>query len=73
KKILSHITDLRSGKLNDPQFNSRMKGQGVYAEQIRSMFMLARRRAGIESNTVELSTSSFRVPDADQPSLFDNY
>jgi DNA repair photolyase len=72
KKILSHITDLRSGKLNDPEFNTRMRGQGIYAEQIRAMFLLARRRAGIDSNTVELSTSSFRVPDAEQPSLFDS-
>ncbi|HUK88962.1 MAG TPA: PA0069 family radical SAM protein [Blastocatellia bacterium] len=71
KKILSHITDLRSGKLNDPEFNSRMRGQGVYADQIRSMFMLARRRAGIPSAGPELSTASFRRPAGDQPSLFE--
>jgi DNA repair photolyase len=71
KKILSHITDLRSGKLNDSDFKTRMKGQGVYADQIKSMFTLACRRAGIAAIREPLSTDSFRRPPGEQPSLFE--
>ena len=70
KKVLDHIRDLRDGKLNDPEFRSRMRGHGVYAEQIRSMFTLACRKAGISSSRDTLSTEHFRRPPGDQPSLF---
>jgi DNA repair photolyase len=71
KKVLSHIRDMRGGKLNDPKFGSRMRGEGAYSEQIKSMFKLACRKAGIEGNHVSLSTESFRRPNAPQMSLFD--
>jgi DNA repair photolyase len=70
-KVLAHIRDLRGGKLNDPEFKSRMKGQGVYADQIRSMFALACKRAGIAGNRTTLSIEHFRRPHGDQPSLFE--
>jgi len=72
KKVLSHIKSLRGGKLNDPQFNSRMRGEGAYAEQIRGMFAIACKRAGIEGKRAALSTDSFRRPFEGQYSLFDN-
>jgi DNA repair photolyase len=72
KKILSHVLDMRSGRLNDPEFTSRMRGQGVYAEQINSMFTLACRRAGITPRGPEMSVASFRRrPQSGQMSLFD--
>jgi DNA repair photolyase len=37
-KVLARIRDLRSGKLNDTRFHSRMKGEGSYAETITSVF-----------------------------------
>jgi len=36
---------MRGGKLNDPNFGTRMKGEGVFADQIKSMFKLACRKA----------------------------
>ena len=71
KKVLSRIRDMRGGKLNDSKFGSRMRGEGAYSEQIKSMFKLACRKAGIEGNHVSLSTESFRRPNAPQMSLFD--
>ncbi|HWX41631.1 MAG TPA: radical SAM protein, partial [Blastocatellia bacterium] len=71
KKILSHIRDIRGGKLNDPEFKSRMRGEGIYAEQIKSLFRLACRRAGLNSEKSALSTASFRRPGSTQLSLFE--
>ena len=70
KKVLNRIRELRGGKLNDPNFGSRMRGEGVFAEQIGSMFKLACRRAGIEGGGPELSTAAFRRPGGPQLSLF---
>ena len=71
KKVLNRIREIRGGKLNDPNFGSRMRGEGVFAEQINSMFKLACRRFGIESGARELSTASFKRAPAPQMSLFD--
>jgi DNA repair photolyase len=70
KKVLNRIREMRGGKLNDSNFGSRMKGEGVFAEQIKSMFKLACRRAGMEFSSHELSTSAFRRPSDAQLSLF---
>jgi DNA repair photolyase len=71
KKVLDHIRDLRDGRLNDPSFKSRMRGKGVYADQIRSMFTLACRKAGLSSSRPALSTEHFRLGAGQQPSLFE--
>lgn len=71
KKVLNRIREMRGGKLNDPNFGTRMKGEGVFADQIRSMFKLACRKAGIEGGGLELSISAFRRPRGPQLSLFE--
>lgn len=71
KKVLSRIRQIRGGRLNDPNFGSRMKGDGVFAEQINSMFRLACRRAGIESGSRELSIAAFKPVARPQLTLFD--
>ena len=60
-KVLNRIRDLRGGKLNDSNFHSRMRGQGVFADQIASMFQLARRKAGLDKPFPKLSTEAFRA------------
>jgi len=60
EKVLNQIRALRGGKLNNAQFGSRMKGEGIFAEQISRMFHVACRKAGIDGNHPELSTESFR-------------
>jgi DNA repair photolyase len=62
EKVLGRIRSLRSGRLNDPRFGSRMRGEGIFAEQLEQMFRVASRKAGFEENRWELSTAAFRVP-----------
>jgi DNA repair photolyase len=64
EKVLGRIRDMRGGKLNDPNFGTRMQGQGVFAEQIQNLFAVACRKAGLGEMRPELSTASFRVPRA---------
>src|SRR5207237_8596942 len=47
EKVLSRIRHIRNGKINDPRWGFRTKGEGIFAEQIRSMFDVELRRAGI--------------------------
>ena len=62
EKVLSRIRAIRGGKLNDPRFGSRMRGEGIFADQISQMFQVARRRVGIPDAGPELSTAHFRRP-----------
>lgn len=59
-KVLNRIRSLRGGKLNDSNFGSRMKGQGIFAKQISTMFKLAVRKAGLDKPFPSLSTEHFR-------------
>lgn len=69
EKVLSRIRSIRGGKLNDPRFGSRFRGQGVFAEQMRGLYQLAHRKAAFPGDLEDLSTAAFRVP-TDQLSLF---
>jgi DNA repair photolyase len=70
-KVLHRIRAIRGGKLNDPRFRSRMRGEGIFAEQIAALFALACRKAGIDGRSLTLSTAAFRVPSKTQFSLFE--
>ncbi|MGH7545805.1 MAG: PA0069 family radical SAM protein, partial [Gemmatimonadota bacterium] len=71
-KVLGRIRDVRGGRLNDPRFGSRMRGEGPYAEQIAKLFEVTCRRLGVDRRRVGLSTSAFRRPsEGRQLSLFD--
>ena len=69
EKILNRIRSIRDGKLNDPNFGSRMKGQGIFAEQIAQLFAVACRKARFPARPA-LSTAAFRVPAGPQLLLF---
>jgi DNA repair photolyase len=62
EKVLSHIRSIRGGELNSSQFGSRMRGQGVYAEQLGKMFKLYTKKFGLNQKPIELSTSHFKKP-----------
>jgi DNA repair photolyase len=62
EKVLQRIRAIRGGdKLNDPRWGSRLVGEGIFAEQIRSMFEIASRRAGFGERP-KLSTAGFHRP-----------
>ncbi|MGZ5504406.1 MAG: PA0069 family radical SAM protein [Chthoniobacterales bacterium] len=62
EKILGRIRHLRGGeKLNSTQFHKRMRGDGIFAEQIGRMFEVGCRRAGMIERP-KLSTAHFRRP-----------
>lgn len=69
EKVLHRIESLRGGKLNDPQFGSRMRGQGQFAHQIKQMHEVGCKRTGINSTDLELSTAFFARP-GEQMKLF---
>lgn len=59
-RVLARIRDVRGGRLNDPRFGTRHTGEGPYAAQVRRLFEVARRRAGLASDWPELSVAAFR-------------
>jgi len=69
-KILHRLREIRGGKLNDPNFKSRMRGEGQFAEQMAALFHLARKKSGITERWPKLTTEHFRRPEKDQLSLF---
>ncbi|HLV01453.1 MAG TPA: PA0069 family radical SAM protein [Acidobacteriota bacterium] len=72
ERVLNRIRDIRQGSLNDTQFHSRMRGAGLYAEQIQRLFEVASSRFGLDAELPPLSVASFRRPVNDpQLSLFD--
>lgn len=62
ERVVSRLRDLRGGKLYDATFGDRMRGQGIFAEQIKQMFEVAARRAGLNREEIALSTAHFRRP-----------
>jgi DNA repair photolyase len=69
-KILHRVREIRGGKLNDPNFKSRMRGEGIYAQQMAELFQVARKKSGITERWPKLTTEHFRRPEKNQLSLF---
>jgi DNA repair photolyase len=62
EKVLARLRDLRGGKLNDPRFGMRHRGEGPFADQLRLLYETTSRRLGLPSEGPELSTAAFRRP-----------
>jgi len=62
ERVLARVREARGGRLNDGRFGHRMRGQGTYVGQLRRLFELHRRRAGLERDWPPLATEHFRVP-----------
>ena len=70
EKVLARIREVRGGRLNDPSFHGRFRGQGEYAAQLRALFRAAARRVGLDRRPRPLSTERFRRGGGVQGELF---
>lgn len=61
-KVMSIVRSIRGGRDNDPDFVTRMKPVGVWADLFRARFALACRRVGIGKEKFELDCTQFRPP-----------
>jgi DNA repair photolyase len=61
-RVLGLIRETRAGRMNDPQFGSRMRGKGPYAEQIESAFTVFRKKHGLDRPMPPLDSSKFVAP-----------
>jgi DNA repair photolyase len=68
--VMALIRQMRGGRENDPQFGSRMRGEGEIAALIGQRFKLAARRAGLSGDRrTELDLQAFRPPQPSTPQL----
>lgn len=68
-RVMTIIRELRGGRDNDPNFGSRMRGQGVWADLIRTRFVKARKRTRLGTERLTLRTDLFRPPEGAQMRL----
>ena len=62
EKVLNQIRSLRGGRLNDPRFSSRMRGEGIFAEHLAKLFALTCKRLGLNRRRYARETAHFRRP-----------
>lgn len=62
EKVLSRIKSMRGGKLNDPNFSSRMQGEGEFADLLGQVFARYTKKYGLNQKELRLSTEYFQTP-----------
>ena len=62
-KVMSIVRSIRGGRDNDPDFFTRMKPEGIWADLLRARFRVARKKAGIGKAKFDLDCSRFRPPE----------
>ena len=65
-KVMATIRSMRGGRDNDPDFFTRMQGQGPWADLMRTRFEVAARKYGLGRAKFALRTDLFRPPEGDQ-------
>lgn len=69
-RVLSRVREIRGGELNVSDWGARLRGEGIFAEQIHELFTVAARRAGLSLTRRTPVTNHFRRPGGTQLSLF---
>ncbi|MFT4056246.1 MAG: PA0069 family radical SAM protein [Novosphingobium sp.] len=64
-KVIATIRSIRGGRDNDPNFVTRMRPQGVWADLFRRRFRVAVQRLGMTGPRVNLDCLQFRRPSLD--------
>ena len=70
ERVLARVRELRGGKLNVAEWGARMRGEGIFAEQIHDLFAVAVRRVGLNKDVEATTTENFRRPGGVQMDLF---
>lgn len=61
-RVMSRLKAMRYGKVNDPRFGNRMRGNGVEAMMLSRRFRVTAERVGINSHDHKLDASHFLPP-----------
>ena len=69
-KVMSVIGAMRDGRENDPNFFTRMRGSGPWADLLRTRFHVACRKLGMNRAPVRVRSDLFRPPPGAQGELF---
>jgi DNA repair photolyase len=68
-RVMAIIREMRGGRDNDPDYFTRMQGQGAWAELMRQRVAKAARKAGLEQVKFAVRTDLFRPPEGAQMRL----
>ena len=63
QKVMNIVRSIRGGRDNDPDYFTRLKPKGVWADLFASRFRIACRKAGIGGRELQLDCSQFRRPE----------
>jgi DNA repair photolyase len=73
-RVMARIREMRGGRDYDASFDTRMRGEGIWAELIAQRLAKARKRFGLDGERRALDLSLFRKPlavsEAGQGDLF---
>ena len=69
-KVMGIIREIRGGRDNDPDFHTRFRGQGPWADLLLTRFHLACRKHGLNRERMSVRTDLFRPPAGPQGELF---
>jgi DNA repair photolyase len=61
-KVLNRIRSMRDGELYQAKWGTRMRGEGVFADQIEALFDTTCRKIGLNAERKALSVAHFRRP-----------
>lgn len=61
-RIVNRIEDLRGGRLNDPRWGIRMRGEGEWSRLLNELFHATRKKLGLATGIEPLATDRFSVP-----------
>ena len=60
--VMSRLRGMRGGRENDPEFGSRFRGEGLFAELLSQRFHKACERLGLNQDSLTHETGLFRPP-----------
>jgi DNA repair photolyase len=69
-KVMTIIQSLRGGRDNDPNWFTRMRGQGPWADLLETRFRIAKKKHGFGDDRTKLRTDLFQPPQGPQLRLF---